>query len=105
MFAILETGGKQYRVSEGNTIDVELIDANEGEKIVINEVLFIQKDNKEIMVGKPLLENVSVEAEVISQYRDEKVIIFKKRRRKNSRRKNGHRQYKTQLKILNIKIS
>lgn len=105
MFAILETGGKQYRVSEGNTIDVELIDANEGEKVVINNVLFIQKDNKEILVGQPLLSNVSIETEVVSQYRDEKVLIFKKRKRKNSRRKNGHRQYKTQLKILNIKIS
>lgn len=105
MFAILETGGKQYRVLEGNTIDVELIDANEGEKVVINNVLFIQKDNKEILVGQPLLSNVSIETEVVSQYRDEKVLIFKKRKRKNSRRKNGHRQYKTQLKILNIKIS
>lgn len=105
MFVIVETGGKQYRVSEGNTIDVEKIDANEGDKIVLDTVLFLQKDNEEIEVGQPILENVSVEAEVVKQYRDEKVIIFKKRRRKNSRRKNGHRQEKTQLKITNIKVS
>ncbi len=105
MFVIVETGGKQYRVSEGNTIDVEKIDANEGDKIVLDTVLFLQKDNEEIEVGQPTLENVSVEAEVVKQYRDEKVIIFKKRRRKNSRRKNCHRQEKTQLKITNIKVS
>ncbi len=105
MFVIVETGGKQYRVSEGNTIDVEKIDANEGDKIVLDTVLFLQNDNEEIEVGQPTLENVSVEAEVVKQYRDEKVIIFKKRRRKNSRRKNGHRQEKTQLKITNIKVS
>ena len=105
MFVILETGGKQYRVSEGNTINVERLDANEGDKIVLNNILFVQKDNGEIIVGQPTVENVEVEAEVVENYREEKVIIFKKRRRKNSRRKNGHRQEKTELKILNIKLA
>ncbi len=104
MFVILETGGKQYRVSEGNTIDVEKLDAKEGDKVVLDKVLFVQKDNGEIIVGQPEVENVKVEAEVVENYREEKIIIFKKRRRKNSRRKNGHRQEKTELKILNIKL-
>lgn len=104
MFVILETGGKQYRVSEGNTIDVEKIDAKEGDKVVLDKILFVQKDNGEIIVGQPMVENAKVEAEVVENYREEKVIIFKKRRRKNSRRKNGHRQEKTELKILNIKL-
>lgn len=105
MFAVLETGSKQYRVSVGNTINVEKIEANEGEKIILDKILFIQQDNGEILVGKPTLDNVKIEAEVLKNYRDEKVIIFKKRRRKNSRRKNGHRQSKTELKILDIKIA
>lgn len=105
MFVILETGSKQYRVSEGNTIKVEKIEANEGDKVVLDNVLFLQKDNGETLVGKPKLDNVTVEAEVLKNYKDKKVIIFKKRRRKNSRRKNGHRQFKTELKISQIKIS
>ena len=105
MFVILETGGKQYRVSEGNTLNVEKLDANEGEKVILDKVLFVQKDNGEIMVGQPVLENVKVEAEVVENYREEKIIIFKKRRRKNSKRKNGHRQEKTELKILSIKLA
>lgn len=104
MFVILETGGKQYRVSEGNTINVEKIDAKEGDKIILDKILFVQKDNGEIIVGQPMVKNAKVEAEVVENYREEKVIIFKKRRRKNSRRKNGHRQEKTELKILNIKL-
>ena len=104
MFVILETGGKQYRVSEGNTINVEKLGADEGNKVILNKVLFVQKDNGEIIVGQPVVENVEVEAEVVENYREDKVIIFKKRKRKNSRRKNGHRQEKTYLKILNIKL-
>ena len=103
MFVVLETGSKQYRVSEGNTIKVEKIEANDGDKVILDKVLFFQDDKGNTWVGKPTLDNVIVEAEVLRNYKDEKVIIFKKRRRKNSRRKNGHRQPKTELKILSIK--
>ena len=65
MFVILETGGKQYRVSEGNTINVEKLGADEGNKVILNKVLFVQKDNGEIIVGQPVVENVEVEAEVL----------------------------------------
>lgn len=104
MFAIVETGGNQYRVAPGNVIDVEKIENDNGTKIVLDRVLFVQKEDGSSLIGKPLLNNVKVEAEVIDTYKDEKVIDFVKRRRKNSRRKNGHRQTKTKLKILGIKI-
>ena len=74
MFVILETGSKQYRVSEGNTIKVEKIEANEGDKVILDNVLFCQNDNGETLIGKPNLENIVVEAEVLRNYKDEKVI-------------------------------
>lgn len=103
MFVILETGSKQYRVSEGSIIQVEKLEANEGDVVVLDNILFLQKDDGEIVVGRPSVENVKVEAKVLKNYKDKKVLIFKKRRRKNSRRKNGHRQEKTELQILNVK--
>jgi large subunit ribosomal protein L21 len=105
MFVIVETGSNQYKVSKGNTISVEKLDAKEGDKVKLDKVLFLKKEDGSFVAGQPLLNNVIVEAEVVKQYKDEKVIIFKKRRRKNSRRKQGHRQCRTELKILNIKIS
>ncbi len=105
MFAIIETGGNQYRVAPGNTIDVEKLEGDNGSKIKLENVLFVQKESGEICVGKPLLKNAEVEAEIVETYKDDKVIDFVKRRRKNSRRKNGHRQTKTKLKIINIKIA
>ena len=100
MFAIIETGGNQYRVAPGNTINVEKIEGEEGSKVILENVLFVQQDDENSLIGQPLLKNVKVEAEIVNTYKDEKVIDFVKRRRKNSRRKNGHRQTKTQLKIL-----
>ncbi|MDR2760495.1 MAG: 50S ribosomal protein L21 [Rickettsiales bacterium] len=105
MFVVLETGGKQYKVSEGNKISVEKLNLGENEKTMLGNALFLQRDNGEIAVGRPFLENVKVEVEAIKNYKDDKVLIFKKRRRKNSKRLNGHRQQKTAVKILNIKIS
>jgi len=105
MFVIVETGSNQYKVSKDNTISVEKLDAKVGDKVSLENVLFLQKEDGSCITGQPLLGNVKVEAEVVKQYKDEKVIIFKKRRRKNSRRKQGHRQRRTELKILNIKIS
>ena len=102
MFAIIETGGNQYRVAPGNTINVEKIEGEEGSKVILENVLFVQQDDENSLIGQPLLKNVKVEAEIVNTYKDEKVIDFVKRRRKNSRRKNGHRQTKTQLKILDI---
>jgi large subunit ribosomal protein L21 len=104
MFVVLKSGGKQYRVSEGNRIDVENLNLNEGDKVVLDNVLFLQEDNGGVLIGRPVLDNVRVEAEIIKNYKDNKVLIFKKRRRKNSQRLNGHRQHKTTLRILSIKV-
>jgi len=105
MFVIVETGGNQYKITEGNTISVEKLEAKAGDKVILNKILFLQKEDGSDLAGQPLLNNVTVEAEVLKQYKDDKVLIFKKRRRKNSRRKQGHRQRRTELKILSIKIS
>lgn len=105
MFAIVESGGNQYRVAPGNKINVEKIEGDEGSKIILENVLFLQKEDGSSLIGKPLLDNVKVEAQIVKTFKDEKVVDFVKRRRKNSRRKNGHRQPKTELKILEIKIN
>ncbi len=102
MFAVVETGGKQYRVALSQKIIVEKIEGEVGSKISLDKVLLIQDKDGVSKFGSPLVEGAKVEAEICKTFKDDKVIIFKKRRRKNSRRKNGHRQTKTLLKILSI---
>lgn len=102
MFAIVETGGKQYRIAPNDKIIVEKIAADSGSKIKLDKVLLVKNTQGELVVGSPLIGGASVEAEVIKTFKGDKVIIFKKRRRQNSRRKNGHRQQQTLLKILTI---
>ena len=97
MFAVIRTGGKQYKVASGDVISVEKLEGAAGDKIEISEVLMT--GNK---IGAPLIAGAKVLAEIIKQFRDEKVIIFKKRRRHNYRRKKGHRQYLTEIKITEI---
>ena len=101
MFAIVKTGGKQYRVAEGDLLKVEKIEAEAGNSITLNEVLLIGGEG-EAKIGSPLLAGAKVTADVVAQTRGEKIIIFKKRRRQNSRRKNGHRQDLTLLRITGI---
>ncbi|MBM3590680.1 MAG: 50S ribosomal protein L21 [Alphaproteobacteria bacterium] len=103
MFAIVETGGKQYRVAPNDKLIVEKITGEIGTKISLEKVLLINNENGEISLGSPFLEGVKVEAEIIKFFKNDKVIIFKKRRRQNSRRKRGHRQQQTLLKVLSIK--
>lgn len=102
MFAIIETGGKQYRVAPNEKIIVEKIDQEAGKKITLDKVLLLKDDKGEVSCGAEI-KGVKVEAEVVKTFKDKKVIIFKKRRRQNSRRKQGHRQQQTLLKILSIK--
>ena len=97
MFAIIQTGGKQYRIAPNERITVEKIEGEVGAKITLNDVLFFQNDNAEITFGSPLINGAEVEAEIVKTYKNDKVIIFKKRRRQNSRRKQGHRIQKTFL--------
>jgi len=102
MFAVFKTGGKQYRVSENDTLVVEKLVAEAGDTINFDQVLMIGEDGQAPTVGAPLLDKAAVTAEVVRQTRGEKIIIFKKRRRQNSRRKNGHRQDLTLIKITGI---
>lgn len=103
MFAIVKTGGKQYRVAPDEKITVEKIEGEAGTKVTLDNVLFLQNDSSEPTFGDPIVKGATVEAEIVKTYKNKKVIIFKKRRRQNSRRKQGHRQFRTELKILSIK--
>ena len=100
MFAVIKTGGKQYRVSEGQKLRVEKLPGSAGDKITFGEVLLVSGDTPKI--GQPLIKGASVAAEITAQARGEKLIVFKFKRRKNFRRKNGHRQLYTELKITGI---
>ena len=87
MFAIIETGGKQYRVSPNEKIIVEKLVGDAGAKITLEKVLLVKNDQGEISFGGPLVQGAQVEAEIVKTFKNDKVIIFKKRRRQNSRRK------------------
>lgn len=101
MFAVVETGGKQYKVSIGSVIEVEKINAKEGEEIILDKILLLNKDG-EVLIGKPYLDGVKVIARVLRQDKYPKVIVFKFKRKKHYRRKYGHRQPFTRLSIENI---
>ena len=102
MYAIIKTGGKQYKVAANDVIKVEKIAAQAGETVKLEEVLMVAGDGAP-KVGAPLVAGASVTAEVLEQAKGDKVIVFKKKRRHNYRRKNGHRQNLTVLRIKDIK--
>ncbi|MBP3345777.1 MAG: 50S ribosomal protein L21 [Alphaproteobacteria bacterium] len=97
MYAVIKTGGKQYKVASGDVLKIEKIAGNEGSEVVFNEVLALDDT-----YGTPMIAGASVKATVIKQARDAKIIVFKKKRRQNYRRKNGHRQDITLVKITDI---
>lgn len=101
MFAVIRTGGKQYRVAKDAILKVEKLDAEAGSTVTFSDVLMVGGESG-TKIGAPLVEGASVTAEVVAQDRLPTVIIFKKRRRQNSRRKNGHRQPVTVLRITAI---
>ena len=101
MFAVLQTGGKQYRVEENSVIRVEKLDGAAGEVVRLDQILMVGKGGK-ITVGTPTVPGAKIEATVVRQMRDRKIIVFKKIRRHNHRRKKGHRQSLTVLKIKSI---
>lgn len=98
MYAIVKTGGKQVKVTAGDEIKVEKIAGDAGTKVELSDVLMLA-DGDKITVGTPLVKGATVAASIVDQGRDDKIIIFKKKRRQNYRRKNGHRQSHTVLKI------
>ena len=100
-YAIIQTGGKQYRVSEGDLLNVEKLAVDAGTETTLGEVLLIVNGDK-ITLGTPLVSGASVKAEVVSQFKDDKVIAFKFKRRKGYHRTVGHRRQLTKLKITKI---
>ncbi len=98
MYAVIKTGGKQYKVSEGDILKVEKLNAAPGDEIEISDVLMVV-NGADVQIGKPVVESASVKAKVIEQGRAKKVIVFKKKRRKGYKVKNGHRQPYTAIEI------
>ncbi|GAB5389291.1 MAG: 50S ribosomal protein L21 [Alphaproteobacteria bacterium] len=104
MYAVIKTGGKQYRVAEGDIVKIEKLAGEAGETINFDDVLLVGGD-KGVTVGSPLVSGASVSGEVVAQDRTKKVIVFKKKRRQGYRRKAGHRQHVTVVRITGIKAA
>jgi len=102
MFAVVKTGGKQYKVAQGDVIQVEKLVGEAAATVELGEVLMIC-DSGKVTAGTPFVKGASISAEIVAQKRSDKLIIFKKKRRQNYRRKNNHRQDYTVLKITGIK--
>ena len=100
MYAVVRTGGKQYRVAKDAVLKVESLGGAVGSKLTLGEVLMLGGDTPKL--GAPLVKGASVECEILEHGQGEKVIAFKKKRRKNTHRKRGHRQHFTKLKVLSI---
>ncbi|MBN2255643.1 MAG: 50S ribosomal protein L21 [Deltaproteobacteria bacterium] len=103
MYAVIKTGGKQYRVSEGNVLEIEKIIGTRGDVVSFDDVLMISRDG-DITVGKPVVEGATVTGEIIAQTKGPKITVFKMKRRKGYRKKTGHRQQLTVLKIKGISM-
>ena len=101
MYAVIKTGGKQYKVSKDDVISIEKLSDDAGKKIKLTDVLIISDKGKPI-IGDPLIKGASVEAEIVDHAKNAKVTVFKKKRRHNYRRKKGHKQNITNIKILSI---
>ncbi len=101
MYAIIETGGKQYRVAPGEVVQLEKLAGEVGQKVELDKVRFVNADGQ-IHVGQPLVEGARVAGEVVKQSRTRSITVFKKKRRKNYRRTKGHRQSFTQVRITSI---
>ncbi|UJR84221.1 50S ribosomal protein L21 [Sandaracinus amylolyticus] len=100
MYAVIKTGGKQYRVTEGDRLRIEKLPGDVGASVTFDEVLMVGGDK--VAVGTPIVKGAKVTAEIVAQDRAKKVIVFKFRRRKNYRRKRGHRQPFTEIKITGV---
>ncbi|MBE5736412.1 MAG: 50S ribosomal protein L21 [Clostridiales bacterium] len=101
MYAIVTTGGKQYKVSQGDIINVEKLDAKVGDKINLDVMMLV--DGDKVTNGNPLVKTAEVIAEVLEQGKEDKIVVFKYKAKKNYRRKQGHRQPFTALKIVSVK--
>jgi large subunit ribosomal protein L21 len=98
MYAVVRTGGKQYKVTEGDFFKIEKLPGDVGGEVVFDEVLLVSQGG-DVRVGRPLLEGARVKGTIVEQGRDKKIIVFKMKRRKGYRRKQGHRQYYTGIRV------
>lgn len=103
MYAVIKTGGKQHKVSEGDILSVEKLTGDKGAEVVFNEILLVA-DDKNVKVGKPFLEGATVTGEIVLQKKGPKIHVFKMTRRKGFKKKTGHRQALTSMKIKKISI-
>jgi len=101
MYAVIKTGGKQYKVAPGDTLKVELLTGEKGDKVELSDVLLVEKDGS-VTVGTPNVAGAKVMAEVVSQGRGRKILVFKHKRRKSYRKMNGHRQSFTEIRVNEI---
>lgn len=102
MLAIIKTGGKQYKISKGDKVKVEKLDAKEGDEVIFDSVLLVEK-NKKTEIGKPLVKGAQVKGKVLKQARAKKVEIVKHKAKKRYNLKKGHKQYYTEVEIMEIK--
>jgi large subunit ribosomal protein L21 len=103
MYAVIKTGGKQHRVSEGQVVVVEKINGSKGDAVVFDQVLMVGKEG-DFRIGRPIVEGAKVTGEILSQTKAAKLIVFKMKKRKGYHKKNGHRQQMTSMKIKEISI-
>lgn len=104
MYAVIKTGGKQYKVSEGERIRIEKIPGEVGETVSFKEVLLV-KEGEGVRIGSPFLPDTSVEAKIVAHGKSKKVLVFKKKRRKGYKRLKGHRQEFTEVEVKGIKVN
>lgn len=102
MYAIVETGGKQYKIAEGDVLKVELLDGDPGQEITLDKVLMLNGGDDKILVGSPLIAGASIAATIMEHGKHKKILVMKHKKRKDYRRKRGHRQCYTQLRIQKI---
>jgi large subunit ribosomal protein L21 len=103
MHAVVQTGGKQYRVKEGDVFYVEKLAGEKASQIVLDKVLLISKDGSDPKVGAPFIDGAQVSCEIVEQFRAKKILVYKFKRRKKHRKRQGHRQHHTRLRVVEIK--
>jgi len=101
VYAIIQTGGKQYRIAPGDVLRVERLPGERGDEVILDQVLLVT-DGETVQVGQPLVPNATVRTQIVRQGKGKKVLVYKKKRRKNYRRKQGHRQMFTALQVNEI---
>lgn len=104
-YAIIKVAGKQFRVAEGDKLVVDRMQGEKGDSVKLDQVIFVKSGEATSVIGSPLVAGASVKAKIISHTRGEKIIVFRKRRRKGFKRKQGHRQDQTELRIESISVA